>query len=83
MPQHSREEISEDWIEFELVEIERWTVWQCARPCGKTYRHRHEFSRHLRPAICPMCSHVMRKVDSYWQDVPTTERHRIPNGGKI
>ena len=78
-----REEISGDWIEFEVIQIERHSVWQCTRPCGKTYRHRHECSRHLLPAICPMCGATMKKVDSYWQDVPTTERYSLPNGEKI
>jgi hypothetical protein len=71
-----------DWIEFEIVAIEKHTVWQCARPCGRTYRHRHEYSRKLLPAICPMCGHAMKHVDGYWKYIPTTERHHISNGEK-
>lgn len=72
--------VEEDWIEFEIIKIEKHSVWLCARPCSGTYRHRREHSKKLRPAICPMCGHTMRRVDGYWQYIPTTERHHIPNG---
>src|SRR5216683_4961267 len=68
-----------DWIEFEIVRIEKHSVWQCDRPCSRTYRHRREHNK-LMPAICPMCGHTMTRVDGYWQYIPTTERHHIPNG---
>lgn len=66
-----------EWIEFEMVQIEKHSVWQCARPCSRAYRHRREIPKIL-PAICPTCGHEMKLVDGYWQYVTVTEHHDLP-----
>ena len=60
-------------IILEYVILVKRTVWQCARPCSRAYRHRSE-RKGLLPAICPTCGHSMQLTDTYYQ--PTTEVHR-------
>ncbi len=67
-------------ITLEYVVLVKCTVWQCARPCSRAYRHREEL-KGLLPAICPTCDHVMRQVDTYYQ--PKTEAHRIYDHGLL
>lgn len=67
-------------ITLEYVTLVRRTVWQCARPCSRAYRHRDE-RKGLLPAICPTCGHVMRQIDTYWQ--PKDEAHTIQYQGLI
>src|SRR5258708_13562576 len=41
-----------DWIEFEIVRIEKHTVWQCDLPCSRTYLHRRH-PTNIIPPISP------------------------------
>lgn len=70
---------SVDWIEIEIVqiEIERRSVWRCIMPCSRKYRHRSEYSKHQRPALCPMCGGKMKLIEKYWQVKPV---NHLPNG---
>jgi hypothetical protein len=65
-------------ITLEYVVLVKRTVWQCARPCSRAYRHRDE-RKGLRDAICPTCGHAMRQVDTYYQ--PKMEVHEIYDQG--
>lgn len=78
-----------EWIETEitLIAIERRSVWRCLRPlgkdavgCSRQYRHRSEYSRHQRPALCPLCGYSMKLIERYWQVKPV---NHLPNGGKL
>jgi hypothetical protein len=63
---------------IEYVILVKRTVWQCARPCSRAYRHRDERNGQM-PAICPTCGHAMQLIDTYFQ--PRTEVHRIHDQG--
>lgn len=65
-------------IILEYVILVKRTVWQCARPCSRAYRHRNE-RKGLLPALCPTCGHSMQLIDTYFQ--PETEVHRIYDQG--
>ena len=66
-----------DHITLEYVILERRTVWQCARPCSRIYRHRREVPG-LKDAICPTCHGPMRKIDGYYQPVEVVSEHPLP-----
>ena len=61
-------------ITLEYVTLVKRTVWRCARPCSRAYRHRDE-RKGLLPALCPTCGHTMQHIDTYYR--PKTEVHTI------
>ena len=67
-------------ITLEYVTLVKRTVWQCARPCSRAYRHRDE-RKGLRTAICPTCGHIMKQVDSYF--IERTEAHEVYGQGLL